>query len=133
MIDIEYEIDTLIYNAVHPVYEGASFESGLNLSPSIFPCICVEEIDNKNRQSTADSGSNERHANVEFEINIFTNDTTGKKATAKAIGDLIDRTMLSHGFDRTSFVPLSIDNGTKYRLLLRYQASVSQNNTIFRR
>lgn len=133
MIDIESEIMTLIYNAVQPSYTGASFESELNLNPSVFPCICAEVLSNTNRQLTADSGSNERHANVDCEINIITNDTTGKKRTAKNILSLIDTTMLAHGFDRITYQPLSLDNGTKYRLLVRYQATVSQNKTIYRR
>ena len=85
MIDIENEVLTLIYNAVHPEYPTAKFESVLNLSPSAFPCICVEELENTSRQTSADSGSNERHANVTYEINVFTNDVSGKKAAAKNI------------------------------------------------
>ena len=133
MIDIENEVLTLIYNAVYPTYPTAKFESVLNLSPSAFPCICAEELNNTNNQLTSDSGSNERHANVDYEINIFTNDVSGKKRTAKAILSLIDKTMLAHGFDRITHNPLSLDNGTKYRILVRYQGTVSQNNTIYRR
>ena len=133
MIDIESEVMTLIYNAVHPSYTGASFESELNLNPSVFPCICVEELANTNSMATSDSGSNERHVNVDYEINIVTNETTGKKRTAKNIQNLIDDTMLAHGFNRITYQPLSLDNGTKYRLLVRYQATVSQNKTIYRR
>ena len=133
MIDIESEVMTLIYNAVHPTYTTARFESVLNLSPSTFPCICVEELSNTNRIMSADSGSNERHANVDYEVNIITNDVSGKKHTARAIFALIDNTMLAHGFDRITFQVLSLDNGTKYRLLVRYQGTVSQNKTIFRR
>jgi hypothetical protein len=133
MIDIENEIITLIYNAVQPSYPTAKFESVLNLSPSSFPCICVEELDNLNRTSTSDSGSNERHANVTYEINILTNDVSGKKAAAKNIRELIDNTMLAHGFDRITNIPSGLDNGTKYRILVRYEATVSQNHTIYRR
>lgn len=133
MIDIENEVMTLIYNAVHPTYEGAKFESVLNLSPSAFPCICVEEIDNTVRQTASDSGSVERYVNVTYEVNIFTNDVSGKKAAAKDILALIDHTMTAHGFSRTTQQPTSLDNGTKYRLLVRYQASVSENKTIYRR
>lgn len=133
MIDIENEVMTLIYNAVHPTYTTAKFESVLNLSPSVFPCICVEELDNSTRQTSADSGSNERHVNVTYEINIFTNDVSGKKAAAKNIMALVDNVMIANGFERTMRNPFSLDNGTKYRLLARYQASVSENHTIYRR
>ena len=133
MIDLESEVMTLIYNAVHPTYGTAKFESVLNLSPSSFPCVCVEELDNTTLRSSADSGSNERHVSVTYEINIFTNDVSGKKAAAKNIMTLIDNAMISHGFERTTRAPFSLDNGTKYRLLARYQASVSENHTIYRR
>lgn len=133
MIDIENEVMTLIYDAVHPTYDTMKFESTLNLSPSTFPCVCVEEIDNVVRQSESDSGSNERYVNVTYEINIFTNDVSGKKAAAKNIFALIDRAMISRGFNRTTSQPTSLDNGTKYRMLVRYQASVSENKTIYRR
>lgn len=133
MIDIESEVMTLIYNAVTPSYPTAKFESTLNLSPSEFPCVCVEEIDNTTRQSSIDSGSNERHANLAYEINIYTNDTSGKKAAAKAIQSLIDSTLVAHGFARTTYNPISLDNGTKYRLLVRYEGAVSTNKTIYRR
>lgn len=133
MVDIENEVITLIYNAVHPTYSTCKFESVLNLSPSAFPCVCAEELDNVTRKATVDSGSNERHVNVTYEVNVITNDVSGKKATAKHILSLIDDTMLAHGFERITCQPISLDNGTKYRLLARYQASVSQNHTIYRR
>lgn len=133
MIDIENEVMTIIYNAVHPSYPTAKFESVTNLSPSEFPCVCVEEVSNTTRQSTIDSGSNERHANIAYEINIFTNDVTGKKQIAKDIFSKIDSAMLAVGFERTSTNPFSLDEGTKYRLVVRYGATVSQNHTLYRR
>lgn len=133
MIDIENQINTLIYTAVVNEYPNAKFESELNLSPSVFPCICVEEIDNATRTSSIDSGSNENHANVAYEINIFTNDMSGKKQTAKKIFSLIDEAMIGMGFVRTTYLPNGLDQGTKYRLLARYQATVSKTNTIYRR
>ena len=133
MIDIENEVNTLIYNAVYPSYPTTKFESGLNLSPSTFPCVCAEVVSDINRRTTSDSGSNERHANIDIEVNVLTNDVSGKKAAAKSILALIDRMMLAHGFDRVTYLPNGLDNGTKYRVLARYEASVSENQTIYRR
>lgn len=133
MIDIENEVLTIIYNAVYPQYPTAKFESVLNLSPSAFPCVCVEEIGNTTNTASADSGSNERHANVTYEVNVLTNDVSGKKASAKRILSIIDSALVSRGFSRTTYVPSGLDNGTKYRTLARYQASVSENQTIYRR
>ena len=133
MIDIENEILTLIYNAVYTEYPTTKFESVLNLSPSTFPCVCAEEIDNTTRQSSRDSGSNERHANVTYEVNVLTNDVSGKKASAKRILSLIDDKMVSRGFSRVTYITSGLDNGTKYRVLARYQATVSKNQTIYGR
>lgn len=133
MIDIETQVMTLVHTAVTAQYPSARFESVLNLEPSGFPCVCVEEIDNTTRTSTIDSGSNENHANVAYEINIFTNDMSGKKQAAKKILALIDTAMIAKGFARTTYIPNGLDHGTKYRLLVRYQATVDKQNRIYRR
>lgn len=133
MIDIENEVNTIVYNAVHPYYPTAKFDSILNLTPSEFPCVSVEEVSNAVRESTIDSGSNERHATVVYEINVFTNDATGKKQTAKDIVAKIDSALLSVGFTRMSTSPTALAQGTMYRMVVRYGATVSQNHTLYRR
>ena len=133
MIDIENEIITKIHDKIIVSYPNAKFESVLNLNPSDFPCICIEEIDNTSYSMSIDSASNENHAAVVFEINIFTNNATGKKGTAKAILSDIDSLMMSMGFSRILKNPISLDEGTKYRIVTRYNATVSADHTIYRR
>lgn len=133
MIDIENEIVTLVHNTVTPIYESAQVVSELNLSPSVFPNICVEEVDNATYNSSADSKSNENHADIIIEINIFTNRTSGKKAQAKAIENLINNALVAVGFTRTMSTPIALNNGTMYRRVSRYSAIVDTNNTIFGR
>lgn len=133
MINIENKVNTIVYNAVSPSYPNAKFESGLNLSPSVFPCICVEEIGNTTRKSSIDSGSNENHADVEYEINIFTNNTSGKRTVARDILSLIDSALIRCGFARSGYNPIPLENGTKYRLVARYAATVGKDNYIYRR
>lgn len=133
MNDIENQINTLVYTVVSPTYPNAKFESFLNLSPSVFPCVCVEMLDPTTRISALDSSGVEKYTNVTFEINIFTNDATGKKQAAKDIFKLVDNAMFRMGFARTTYVPNGLDQGTKYRLLVRYQAAVDQYNRIYRR
>ena len=133
MNDIENQINTLIYTAVSSIYPNAKFESELNLSPSIFPCVCAEMIEAATRKSSLDSSTVEKYTNVTFEFNIFTNDATGKKQAAKKIFGLIDSVMFRMGFERTTYVPNGLDQGTKYRLLVRYQGAVDNLNRIYRR
>jgi len=133
MIDIENEVITLVTDELFAQNITASVESVLNLNPSVFPTVCVEEIENSSYELSADSYSNENHASVGYEINVFTNDVSGKKQKAKSILDVIDRMLLARGFYRISKNALSLDNGTKYRLIARYRANVSRDNTIYRR
>lgn len=133
MIDIENEVNNIVYNAVIGTYPNAKFDSVLNLTPSEFPCVCVEEVANVVRSSSVDSGSNERHATVTYEINVFTNKTSGKKQQAKDIIAKIDSALLAVGFERTSTSPFTLDNGTLYRMVIRYSATVSENHTLYRR
>lgn len=133
MIDIENEVVTLVYNALQSEGINASVESVTNLNPDKFPTVCVEEIDNYSYGGSADSKSNENHAAVSYEINVFTNDLSGKKQQAKKIIDVIDTKMISKGFSRFSKTTLSLDNGTKYRIVARYRAYVDKSNIIYRR
>lgn len=133
MNDIENQINTLIYTAVSPTYPTAKFESVLNLSPSVFPCICVEMLNATTVKSALDSSNVEKYTDVTFEINIFTNEASGKKQAAKDIFSLVDEAMFRKGFTRITYLPSGLDHGTKYRLLVRYQAAVDNNNRIYRR
>ena len=133
MIDIENEVVTIVYNALQSEGITASVESVTNLNPDKFPTVCVEEIDNYSYGGSADSKSNENHAAVSYEINVFTNDLSGKKQQAKKIIDVIDTKMISKGFSRFSKTTLSLDNGTKYRIVARYRAYVDKSNIIYRR
>lgn len=133
MIDIENEVITLVTNVLAENQIEASVESVLNLNPSFFPTVCVEEIDNASYSGSADSSSNENHVAVAYEINVFTNDVSGKKQKAKQILAVIDEKMLAKGFTRMSKTQLALDNGTKYRMVARYRAYASKANIIYRR
>lgn len=133
MIDIENEVITLVTDELFAKGISASVESVLNLNPSEFPTVCVEEIENSSYGLSADSFSNENHASVGYEINVFTNDVSGKKQNAKEILSVIDNMLIARGFSRISKTQLSLDNGTKMRIIARYRAYVSRNQTIYRR
>lgn len=133
MIDIENQVISLVTDVLFANNISASVESVLNLNPSTFPTVCVEEIENSSYGLSADSKSNENHAYIGYEINVFTNDVSGKKQNAKGILSVIDDMLIARGFSRISKTQLALDNGTKYRLIARYRATVSQNETIYRR
>ena len=134
MIDIENAVFSRVATRVREVFPDIFMTGGYVKSPPSFPAASGMEMDNSSRDSTIDSGSNENHANVMYEWNTYSNKTTGKKSECKAIMALIDEEMLAMGFSRSTLtsVPNEYDS-TVYRMVGRYRAAVSSNNTIYRR
>lgn len=133
MIDIENQIITDIDTALTAAFPGIEILSDTSQTPSKFPCVYVTESDNYVYTRSIDSGSNENHAEVMYEINVYTNDVQGKKTKCKKIFNKVDEVMLNLGFIRLSKTPIPFDDATKYRLVGRYVAVVSDDEVIYRR
>lgn len=133
MIDIENAVFTEVATALRADFPGITVESVTTYSPSKFPCVCIEETDNYSLLSTRDTASNENHATVVYEVNVYSNKAKGKKTEAKAILAAVDSVLNGLGFTRTTKTPINLDDATKYRVFARYRAVVSTNKTIYRR
>jgi len=130
MIDIENQIITAVMNALG---ESVDVKSDLTQIPSFFPCVYVVEADNYTYTRSADSGSNENHVNVMYEVQCYTNDASGKKSACKALFASVDEVFLNLGFERTTKTNVIQNDATIYRMIGRYQAVVSADNIIYRR
>lgn len=133
MIDIENEVFTKIASELRSQFTGINVYGEDVRSPSQFPCVSIVEADNYTVKSTQDSGSNENHANLMYEVNVYSNKTSGKKTECKEILSVIDDILLGLGFTRTMKNSVSMDDATIYRMVTRYTAIVSTNQTIYRR
>ena len=134
MIDVESAVFNAVATRVKESFPDIFMVGEYVMSPSSFPAVSLMEMDNANRADTIDSGSNENHANVMYEVNVYSNKTTGKKSECKAIASLIDETMMSMGFERVTLTPVPNEyDSTIYRMVARYKATVSSNHTIYRR
>lgn len=134
MIDIENEVFDRVAKRVREQFPNIFIVGEYVKSPSSFPAVSLMEMDNSYRDDTADSGSNENHVNVMYEINVYSNKTTGKKSECKAIVALIDQEMTAMGFVRSTLTPVPNEyDSTIYRMVGRYRASVSSDHKIFRR
>ena len=103
-------------------------------SPPSFPAASLVEMDNSTHVETIDSGSNENHANVMYEVNVYSNKSYGKKTECREILALIDEEMLNMGFSRITLTPVPNENdSTIYRMVARYRAVVSSKHEIYRR
>lgn len=134
MIDVESEIFTKISTVVREEYDGIFMTGEYVKSPPTFPCVSLMEVDNQVYQSTRDSSTIENHAQVMYEVNVYSNKMSGKKSECKAILSLIDSQMETLGFTRTlmNSIP-NEDDATIYRMVARYRAVISANKTIYRR
>ena len=134
MIDIENAVFNRVATRVREVFPDIFMTGEYVKSPPSFPAASLMEMDNSTRTETIDSGSNENHANVMYEVNVYSNKTAGKKTECKAIIALIDEEMLAMGFSRSTLTPVPNEyDSTIYRMVGRYRAAVSSKHEIFRR
>lgn len=134
MIDVENEVFDSVATTVRAKYPNIHMVGEYVKTPPKFPSVSIVEMDNQSYQRTEDSGNVENHASLMYEVNIYSNKTTGKKSECKAIASLIDEQMLALGFARIMLQPIpNLDDATIYRMVGRYSAIVSKNKVIFRR
>lgn len=130
MIDIENEIYSAVSSALKAEFSVIDVKSKLDLAPTKFPCVCFEEADNAVYRRTQDSASLENHAEVLFEVNVFSAKTSGAKAECKAIFDVIDNVMEARGFTRLGKRPVGEEAPITYRLVGSYRGVVGADNSI---
>lgn len=134
MIDIEAEVFGTVSSDVRLKYPKVYMTGEYVKSPPSFPCVSLIETDNQVYRNTRDSGCIENHAQIQYEVNVYSNRTSGKKAECKEIISLIDSKMEKLGFTRTFMNPVPNEqDATIYRMIARYRAIVSKNKTIYRR
>lgn len=130
MTQIENEIFTELKNILTTTYSGIFVTGEYTPTPDKFPCVFIEETDNR---TVSLNGSNQGEVSaVMYEINVFSNLASGKKSEVKKIINTIDNHMTLRGFTRMSCMPVQNMDTTVYRMVARYEASIF-NDTIYRR
>lgn len=134
MINVESDVFNIIAKAVRKVYPDIYIIGEYVKSPPKFPCVSLVEMDNSAYTRTQTSSSVENHAELMYELNVYSNKTKGKKSECKAIASLIDDELAALGFSRTMLQPIpNLDDATIYRMVGRYRAVVSKDRKIYRR
>ena len=134
MIDIETDVFDIIAKVIRTKYPNAYVVSEFVRTPSKFPCVSIVEFDNTAYDRTQSSGSIENHADVKYEVNVYSNKDSGKKSECKAIAALIDNEFAALGFSRTMLQPTpNVDDATIYRMTGRYRGVVSKDKVVYRR
>ena len=132
MINIFNQVYTLLVDTLADYDDKIKTSSVYTNTPSKYPFVSLEEIDNMVYEQTSDSCDVENHAVIELEVNIYTQNPN-KKSKADGIASVIDNLLKSYNFVRITKNILQDTNETTYRIILRYSAVVSKGNVIYRR
>lgn len=134
MIDAELEIFAEISAKVRVKYPKIFMTGEYVSAPSSFPCVSLVEMDNATFRNTQTQNGQENHAAVTYELNVYSNKKTGKKAECKEIAAFIDELLMERNFTRMLLEPIpNTQDATIYRMLGRYRAVIDKNHTIYRR
>lgn len=134
MINVENEIFNIVSKSVRNKYPSVFISGEYVRTPSKFPFVSLIEMSNTAYDSTQTSGCLENHASLMYEVNIYSNKTSGKKSECKAIAELIDNELATLGFSRTMLQPIpNMDDATIYRMTGRYTAVISKESKLYRR
>lgn len=134
MIDAEQEIFSEISAKVRAKYSKIFMTGEYVSAPSTFPCVSLVEIDNAAFRNTLTQDAEENHAAVTYELNVYSNKKTGKKAECKEIAGFIDELMAKRNFTRMLLEPIpNTADATIYRMTGRYRAVIDKNHMIYRR
>ena len=134
MINVENEVFNAVADKVRKEYSNVYLTGEYVKSPPSFPSASIVEMDNATYTATQTSSESENHANLMYEVNVYSNKTKGKKTECKAIISIIDNEMAAMGFTRTMLQPIpNMDDATIYRMTARYKAVVSRDKVIYRR
>ena len=134
MIDVESLIFDEISRAVEEAFPTVFMTGEYVRVPPSFPCVSLIEMDNATYRNTQTNQSQENHAAILYELNVYSNRQTGKKAECRAIVGFVDRLLQDRNFTRMMLEPIpNQDDATIYRMIGRYRAVASADNQLYRR
>jgi hypothetical protein len=143
VVDVENIVFSTVATALRdtfkpPTTDKVIFVSGeATAAPSSFPAATLVEIDNATYERTLDSDHTESHAQLGYQLDVYSNLVSGRKSQCKAILKVADEEMFSMGFIRVNANPVEMAQGSIYRMTARYRAVVaageaSGENVIYR-
>lgn len=134
MIDYQNEIFTEVATAVRSSHKGVFVTGEYTRSPSKFPTVTIDEIENVTMSNLVDSSGEEKFSGLTYRIQVFSNKTAGKKAEARSIFKTADSVMIGLGFQRVTYMTTpEIYDSTIYSITATYEATVNVNGVFFRR
>lgn len=129
MIDVESKVYTPIAVALRDAFSGIFVSGEYVKAPSSFPHVSLVEMDNYTSVDRLDTADEERFSTLMYEVNVYSNKTSGKKSECKKIIGFIDDLMYKMNFKRLSLAPVpNMDDATIYRMTARYRVETDGEN-----
>lgn len=129
MIDVESKVYTPIAVALRDAFSGIFVSGEYVKAPSSFPHVSIVEMDNYTSADRLDTADEERFSTLMYEVNVYSNKTSGKKSECKKIIGFIDDLMYKMNFKRLSLAPVpNMDDATIYRMTARYRVETDGEN-----
>lgn len=129
MIDVESKVYTPIAVALRDAFSGIFVSGEYVKAPSNFPHVSLVEMDNYTSADRLDTADEERFSTLMYEVNVYSNKTSGKKSECKKIIGFIDDLMYKMNFKRLSLAPVpNMDDATIYRMTARYRVETDGEN-----
>ena len=134
MIDFQNEIFTSVATAVRASHTDAMVTGEYTRSPSRFPTVTLDEIENVTVPTLVDSSDEENYCGLTYRLQVFSNKSAGKKAEARAILATADGVMRELGFRRITYTTTpEIYDSTIYSITATYEAIIDANGVIYSR
>lgn len=131
MIDCEAKVFQACADAFRAAYPNGFIAGEYVAQPPKFPAVSVVEMDNNVDERALDNGNIENAVNVMYQVDVYSNRNTGKKAQAKAIIALIDNVLAQYRFVRTFCNPVqNFNDATIYRMTARYRRRITDKEQI---
>jgi hypothetical protein len=131
MIDQEAKVFQACADAFRAAYPNGFIAGEYVAQPPKFPAVSIVEMDNAVDQRALDNGSVENAVNVMYQVDVYSNLNTGKKAQAKAIIALIDEVIAQYRFVRTFCNPIqNFNDATIYRMTARYRRRITETELL---
>lgn len=132
--DIETDVFDAVSTAIESEFSDVFITGEYVHAPEFFPAVSIIEEDNSAFLPALDSEGS-HHSQLMYEVNVYSNLKSGRKAQAKAIMQKIDEKMSELGFVRLSRQPMTLPNAETsiYRMNARYRTVVDENKRLLRR
>ena len=130
-------MESTIFNRIADVF-SASYPQGSRYgepvdTPAAFPCLTVMEADNYSYENSFTASPQEQDTWLVYDVNVYSNKTSGAKQECKAILNLVDQEMQNMYFTRVFCNQTKNQDNRIYRMTARYRAVISKDYRVYRK